>query len=467
MIERSLWLGGLLALPLSVALASRGNMPLERLRWFSFAAAATLFALSASAWLGWLGEGGEIPLVPELSVLGSTFGSAALRLDALSSFLVPLASALWLLTVAVTPRAMLDRAAIRRTAIATLLTTVTFLTANPVLLVALWIGSVVIYLAALSAPENRHARRVAARVLGVSCVALAAGVLLVEWPGAQGTAMEEAGVWLLVAAALIRKGIVPFHAWVPEVFDRGRLGPSVLFSAPQVGAYVTVVLLVPRAEPEVLRIVAILALVTAVYGAALALVQREARRACGYLFVSQSALVMAGLDSTSHEALTGSLVLWISSGVAFAGLARAVLVLEARRGRLDLAEHHGGYEQMPLLATSFLLMGLACTGFPGTLGFIGVELLVAGAVADLPVLGFFVVVAGALTGLAVLRMYFSLFCGRRDDAGHLELLRREALVFGAIAVFLVGTGLLPGPIVSFQSDVGEQLMNDRHPPAAP
>ena len=88
-------------------------------------------------------------------------------------------------------------------------------------------------------------------------------------------------MWLIVVAALIRKGIVPFHAWLPDVFDHGRLGPAILFNAPQVGAYITVVLIVPRASPDLLRVIAILALATAVYGAALALVVSSARRACG------------------------------------------------------------------------------------------------------------------------------------------------------------------------------------------
>jgi Proton-conducting membrane transporter len=80
---------------------------------------------------------------------------------------------------------------------------------------------------------------------------------------------------------------------------------------------------------------------------------------------------------TLHERKrTGGLVVWLSAGLAFAGLARCVLVLQARRGRLDLTTYHGGYERMPLLAISFLCMGLACTGFPGTLGFVGQELLV-------------------------------------------------------------------------------------------
>jgi NADH-quinone oxidoreductase subunit M len=277
---------------------------------------------------------------------------------------------------------------------------------------------------------------------------------------------ETAGMWLIVIAALVRKGIVPFHAWVPEVFDHGRLGPAILFNAPQLGAYMTVVLIVPRASPDMLRVIAILALGTAVYGAALALVQTSARRACGYLFMSQSALVMAGLDCTSMSALAGGLLVWLSAGIAFAGLARAVLVLEARRGRLDLTTHHGGYDRMPLLAISFLAMGLACTGFPGTLGFVGQELLVDGAVDAFPVMGFGVVIASALTGLAVLRMYFSLFCGRPDRRAHaslrLGLTPREAWTFVALVITLIGFGLVPRPIVDSRFAASEDIMRLRN-----
>jgi NADH-quinone oxidoreductase subunit M len=263
----------------------------------------------------------------------------------------------------------------------------------------------------------------------------------------------------------VRKGILPFHAWLPEVFDHGRLGPAILFNAPQVGAYMTVVLIVPRASPEMLRVIALLALATAVYGAALALVQTSARRACGYLFMSQSALVMAGLDCTSVRALAGGLLVWLSAGLAFAGLARSVLVLEARRGRLELTTYHGGYGRMPLLAASFLCMGLACTGFPGTLGFVGQELLVDGAVDSFPVMGFAVVVASALTGLAVLRMYFSLFCGRSDAPAHpglrLGLTRREAWTFVALVLTLISLGVWPRALVDSHLEASGQILRHR------
>src|SRR5262249_55289718 len=261
--------------------------------------------------------------------------------------------------------------------------------------------------------------------------------------------------------------------WVPEVFDHGRLGPAILFNAPQVGAYVTAVLIVPHASPGTLRAIAILALTTAVYGAALALVQRSARRAGGYLFMSQSALVMAGLDCTSMSALAGGLLVWLSAGLGFAGLARCVLVLEARRGRLDVSTYHGGYERTPVLAVAFLTMGLACTGFPGTLGFVGQELLVNGAVEAFPVLGFAVVAASALTGLAVLRMYFSLFCGRRDTVDHsglrFELTSREAWTFVLLVIALVGFGIAPRPLVDSRFAASTEILQRRQlrfPPVA-
>jgi NADH-quinone oxidoreductase subunit M len=392
-------------------------------------------------------------------------GEELFRIDTLSGVLLPFAAGLWLLTVAVTPRAALDRRGLRRTALATLLTLTSFLTESAVVLLLLWAASVWTFLTALADPAHRYQRRVVTIYLGASTLLFAAGVALLISPGVQDTRIETLAVWLVVVAALVRKGIVPFHAWVPEVFDHGRLGPTILFNAPQVGAYITVVLIVPRASPDTLRIIAFLALGTAVYGAALALVQHSARRACGYLFMSQSALVMAGLDCTSVTALAGGLVVWLSAGLGFAGLARCVLVLEARRGRLDLTRYHGGYDRMPVLAISFLAMGLACTGFPGTLGFIGQELLVDGAVDVFPVMGFAVVMASALTGLAVLRMYFSLFCGRADALAHpslgLGLRPREAWTFVALVIALIALGLAPRPLVDSRFDASDEILRQR------
>ena len=462
MSDPRLWVGVVALIPALVILASFLQLDVERLRQSAVVAASSMllaaiglalsprmrdFAIHTNA-LSWLSQ-----------------GEAIVRINAFSSVLLPFAAALWLLTVAVTPRAALDKGGLRRTAFATMITFASFLTESGVLLWLLSAASVWNFRSALGDPEHRNQRRIVTVYLGVATIIFGIGVALLFGPGAGHSDMKQAGIWLIVIAALVRKGIVPFHAWIPEVFDRGRMGPAILFSAPQIGAYITAVLIVPRATPMMLDLIAYLALGTAVYGAALALVQSSARRACGYLFVSQSALVMAGLDCTSASALTGSLILWLSAGLAFAGLARCILVLEARRGQLDLTKYHGGYGRMPLFAISFLFMGLACTGFPGTLGFIGQELLVDGAVDAFPVMGFAVIVAAALTGLAVLRMYFSLFCGRPDTPSHpgisFGLTRREAWTFVAVVLTLGIFGLLPRPLVDSRFIASDTILRER------
>ncbi|HVA65587.1 MAG TPA: proton-conducting transporter membrane subunit [Elusimicrobiota bacterium] len=445
--SRLLWTAALAALPGAVlaayALGARGRR---------------LYALAAAA-AGLLTVVAAAPLALEFfRPMGSGPGNFFL----LSTVLVPFAALLWLMTVVTTPSARLDDAGLARTAAACLLGMAAFLTAAPAALVLIWIATSAILAAGHLEPRFEAARRVIFSHLGLSTILLVAGAALAAWARGRGDAApEQWGLALILSAVVVRKGIFPFHAWIPEIFDQGRIGPAVLFNAPQLGAYAALVLAVPYANPALLKTAAGLALVTAVYGSFMALYQADARRACGYLFVSQSALVIAGLELPGRGALVGALLLWVCSGVALAGLSRAVLALEARRGRLRLDVRHGGYERMPLLAVSFLIMGLAVANFPGTLGFIGGEMLARGAVNSFPGLGLFAVAAVAMSGLAAIRMYFSLFCGRKDSGAHLRMGRAESLGFAAAALVLLGFGLAPGGLTRVLSRASAALISSR------
>jgi len=449
-----LWVTALLAPPLIVAALARTRLSVEGLRTASLIAAGLVALIST-----------VVALVPDLGGIHlswpeswpSFFGPSALRMSELSATLVGLPAVLWLIAIGSTPRARLDRRALDLAALGTATTTAAFLTESPLLLAIAWLVRTVLFLRALDGPATRSARRNCGFYLWTSSALFVAGIASVSVFEGGG----DIGLGLLAAAVLIRKGIMPFHAWIPNAFDRGRIGPTVLFCAPQLGTYVAAVLIVPQASPELLRVVAVLSLVTAVYGSVLAFVQNDARRATGYIFVSQSSLVLAGLDSTTTEALAGSLVLWLSSALAFTGMARTVQSLEARRGRLDLRTHHGGYEQMPLLASGFLVLALACTGFPGTLGFVGEEMLLDGAIRDFPILGLMVVVASAFTGLAVLRMYFSLFCGKRVSGVRFTMRRQEAITIGVVAAFMVAAGMFPRPIIASRHRAAETILEAR------
>ena len=453
------WLMTILAVPAAVALIGSFAIDAERLRRIALAASCLLVALCVGmVWAApGLGDDGSAdPWDPVTLVLGTPI----FRVDHLSSQLVPFTALLWVLAVGVTPKRALDRDGIRRTALATATTLAIFLTESPALIVSLWLASVLILLRGLAAGGYRRALRIAAAYLGASSLLLVLGVLALRLYGSDPR-IAWSGSLCILLAVMIRKGIFPLHGWLPETFEHGRIGPAVLFTAPQVGAYIVITLFLPQAPAGLVTMTALLALGTAVYGAIAAMTQPDARRAFGYLFISQSALVLAGLECVSVEGLTGALSLWLSSGIAFATLARCLAVLEARRGRLSLDRFNGGYERMPLLASSFLLTALAAVGFPGTLGFIGHELLVDGTVAQYPRTGFLVVVATALGGIALIRIYFALFCGRLDPGARLGLRAREVVLFAFFSGLLLASGLAPRLIVDSRETAATEILDRR------
>lgn len=449
-----LWLAIVVALPLVAIAATLVTSSVER-QWRAVTALASLSTIVAA-----------LPLVaPPLArfrvVVGAIGDAAVVRVDALSAPLPTLAALLWLITLALAPRSTIDARSLRRDALATALTTVTYLSEHPLVLVGTWTITALAFTRALREVSVSRARTVTTGYVLASTGAFVLGVGLVAVSAAPSSWMGASGLALIVVAALVRKGIFPFHAWMPTAFAHTRLDASVLFCAPQLGTYAVAVLVVPQAPDVVLRVIAVFALVTAAHGASQALVQRSARRALGYLFMSQSALVLAGLDGGNADAVAGALVVWLSSSVAFAGFARALEALEVRRGPLDLQRFHGEYARSPMLAVTLLVLGLTLTGFPGTLGFVGEELLVGGALTAYPTLGALVVVSGAFTGLAVLRMYFSLFAGRPGPRLALDLRAREVVGFALLIALLVGGGLLPARIVDGRVLAGAALVEAR------
>ena len=224
--------------------------------------------------------------------------------------------------------------------------------------------------------------------------------------------------------------------------------------------------MLPVSPEWALRSIAIVSLLTAVYAAGMALVQREARRFFAYLFLSNSSLVLVGLEVATPIGLTGGLCVWLSVGVSLAGFGLTLRSLESRTGRISLDRYHGLYSHMPSLAAFFLLTGLASVGFPGTVGFVGVELLVEGAVGVYPIVGMLVVVAAALNGIAVVHAYFRLFTGAEHKASiTLQARWPERIAVLTLSALILGGGLFPQPGVSSRYHAAMELIA-RNPHAA-
>ncbi len=384
-------------------------------------------------------------------------GHEVLVIDQLSAPLLPLVALLYFLTASATVRTKVRRFSLPLSLVSESLMLTMYSLRIPWAVIALLaIGTLVPYfeLRARGKPTRIYCLHMLLFV-----VLLVGGQVLVD--RAQG----DITPWLvlpLVLAVLVRNGIVPFHLWMADLFEHATFGSALLFVTPMAGAYAAIRLLVPIAPTEVLQYVGLLALATAFYGAGMALIQREARRFFCYLFLSNAALVLVGLDVVSPNGMTGGLCVWLSVGLSLGGLGLTLRALEARRGKLSMREFQGLYEHTPNLAICFGLTGLASVGFPGTFGFIGGELLVEGAVDAYPLVGITVVLAAAINGIAIVQAFFRLFAGGQYRSSvSLNIRRRERFAVLTLAGLILLGGFIPQPIVESRSRAAEELLEQR------
>ncbi len=393
------------------------------------------------------------------------FGREIFVIDELSSPLIPLVALLYFLTMVATLRTKIRRFSFAWTLVSEGLVIALFSCQEPWLVIGL--------LAAGTIPpyQELRARGKPTRVYVIH-MGLFVGLMVLGWVFVEREGTQQVHSWWaiapLLAAVLIRSGIVPFHCWMTDLFEHATFGTALLFATPIRGAYAAVRLVLPIAPDWVLQSIGVLSLVTAVYAASMALVQREARRFFCYLFLSHSALVLVGLEMVTPIGLTGALCVWLSSCLALSGFGLTLRALEARCGRLSLAEYQGHYEHTPNLAMCFVLTGLASVGFPGTFGFVGSELLVDGAVHAYPHVGVAVVLAAALNGIAVVNAYFRLFTGKKYVSSvSLKIRVRERYAVLALAALILIGGLIPQPNIASRYHAANVLLEQRRKTLAP
>ncbi len=416
------------------------------------------FVCTVGAWLDF-GRMHRFEAHDHWNLASRVLGSDAVVIDELSAPLLPLAALLYLLTVVSTLRTK-----IRRFPFAWILFSEAVLLAT-LSCRAPW--GVIVLLALQAVPpyfemrERGRSTRVFVIHMGLFIALMAGGWAMIDADGPR----SNHSIWaisMLIAAILIRSGSVPVHCWMTDLFENATFATALLYVTPMAGAYAAVRLVLPISPDWALQSIAIISLITAVYAAGMALVQREARRFFAYLFLSNSSLVLVGLEMATPIGLTGGLCVWLSIGMSLAGFGLTLRALESRTGRMSLEKYHGLYEHMPSLAAFFLLTGLASIGFPGTVGFIGTELLVEGAVGVYPVVGMLVVFAGALNGIAVLHAYFRLFTGTEHQAS-ISLVARwpEKIAVLTLSLLIIGGGLVPQPGVQSRYHAATQIISHR------
>lgn len=379
--------------------------------------------------------------------------------DELSAPLLPLSALLFLMTILSTLRTKLARFSFSLTLLSEAIVLATLSCHSPWTIIALLsLGPLPVW---IELRQRGQSTRLYSLHMGLFISSLVLGWSLVDdTQGPQSAGLLPAV--LLSFATLLRAGVFPLHLWMTDLFERASLGSALLFVTPMTGAYAVVHLVVPVVPSWAMQSISILSLLTAVYAAGMATIQNDARRFFSFLFLSHSSLVLTGLEMVTPIGMTGALCVWLSVGLSLGGCGLTLRSIEARLGRLSLDTYHGMYEHTPTLAGLFLLTGLSCIGFPGTIGFVGTELLVEGAVDVYPLVGFAVVVATTLNGIAILRAYFRIFTGRRfQTTAVLRSKPSERIAVLVLSLLILGGGLWPQPGVVSRHHAAIELMKHR------
>ncbi|QXP88668.1 complex I subunit 4 family protein [Methylococcus capsulatus] len=254
---------------------------------------------------------------------------------------------------------------------------------------------------------------------------------------------------LFMLGFAIKAPLFPFHGWLPTLAMEGPAGLAAWLAGLKLGAFGIVrfaVPLSPQAALEHRGLVAGAGIVTAAYGALVAMRQTNLRRLLAFSSISHVGLVVAGLAALNFQAVQGALFQLANFGIVAGGLFLVAGFIQHRIGSTEIDRLGGLARPMPLLGALFFLLGLASLGVPGTSGFAAEHLILIGLLRQHMGLGLAALFADVVAAAGMLGYFRRAFLGPDKlgmAAGEWDLRSRERLVAGALAAWVVILGLFP------------------------
>ena len=249
----------------------------------------------------------------------------------------------------------------------------------------------------------------------------------------------------------IKVPLVPLHTWLPQFALAAPGSLTALLVGLKLGAYGLIrfaIPLAPDAAQDLHWLFAGLGTLTLIYGAVGILAQSNLRVGLAYASVCHVGLAILGLASYSAQGAQGAVSLLLSFSVATGGAFLLLEFLRQRTGTTDIHSLGGAAKTMPLLASGFLICGLAGVGMPGTSSFPGEFMLILAALQSHTGAGMAALFGLAIAAGAFLAIYRKAFFGpvtRREVAEAEDLRPREWAVLVILIFLVVAIGLYPGP----------------------
>ncbi|PJZ67664.1 Fe-S-binding domain-containing protein [Leptospira wolffii] len=279
----------------------------------------------------------------------------------------------------------------------------------------------------------------------------------------------ELRFWLFMGfsfAFAIKVPLFPLHTWMPDVHEEAPTVGSVDLAGIllKIGlfAYIRVVIpIFPQVFLEYRNFFAGLAVAGIVYGAVVALTQKNSKRLIAFSSLSHMGFCILGILTLTEEGVSGGMLQMVNHGFTSGLLFFILGMLHERTGTNSLGEYSGLAKSAPLLAAFIGLGAFASAGLPGTNGFVGEFLILLGALKFDLLLG---IIAGtAIIFAAGYMLIFAkaiLFGEPNAVASGMAPLRlREKFILFLTGGIIIVTGVFPNPLLSYLEPSARVVLN--------
>jgi NADH-quinone oxidoreductase subunit M len=259
-------------------------------------------------------------------------------------------------------------------------------------------------------------------------------------------------MWLFLGffiAFAVKVPLFPVHTWLPDAHTEAPTAGSVDLAGVllKTGAYGLIrfcLPLFPNASHRAAPYIGVLAIISIIYGALVAMVQPNLKRLVAYSSVSHMGFVVLGIFSFNLLALQGSIYVMLAHGISTGALFLLVGMLYERRHTFEIKEFGGLTTPMPAYSAFFLFTILASLGLPLLCGFVGEFMVLSGTFQTQPHWAVWAATGVILSACYLLWAYQRVFQGEITQPKNRDLPdvdRRERWVMVGLCGLMIWLGV--------------------------
>lgn len=279
----------------------------------------------------------------------------------------------------------------------------------------------------------------------------------------------EAQTWLWLAffaSFAVKMPMWPVHTWLPDAHVQAPTAGSVILAGVllKLGGYGFIrfsLPMFPEASASLVWLVFTLSAIAVIYTSLVALVQHDMKKLIAYSSVAHMAIVTIGIFAFNRQGLEGAMIVMLSHGLVSGALFLCVGVIYDRLHTREIDRYGGLSINMPRYALLFMLFTMASIGLPGTSGFVGEFLSLAGTYQVSTITALLCTTGIILGASYMLYLYRRVAFGdlTKDDVRAMpDLSPREIAMMLPIALAVLWMGIYPESFLApMRGDVGAIL----------